>query len=343
MKVVPYRRGVIAWLIITASLIVAIVSVGGLTRLTGSGLSMVDWRPLMGVIPPLSVAAWQETFALYQQFPEYQVLRPNMTLAEFQFIFWWEYGHRMLARVIGLVIGIPFLWMMVKREIPGWLRRRAGVFTGLVVLQALMGWYMVKSGLVAEPSVSHFRLAAHLLLAIILLQCVLCTVADLYASAVKKVRLFPWCIGILVAVGIQVIYGAFTAGLKAGYLFATYPKMAGVWLPQAALNQGGIVTNVLYNPVMIQWVHRHAGLVLLLITGVLCLRLWQAQDVAVITKRYASGVIGVMGVQVLLGIATLVFHMPLLLAAAHQLVGVVLVSLVVLLCHSAYYCYEDHR
>ncbi|MBT3710151.1 MAG: heme A synthase, partial [Gammaproteobacteria bacterium] len=164
---------IIIWLIMVCSMVVLMIVVGGITRLTGSGLSMVDWRPIMGVLPPISEVEWNTVFLAYQQFPEYQQINKNITLEEFKGIFYWEYGHRVLGRLIGLVFFLPFLAFVVMGKVRGSLAIKLSIGLVLGGLQGLMGWYMVKSGLVDIPRVSHYRLAAHLLLAMLIL-CYLC-------------------------------------------------------------------------------------------------------------------------------------------------------------------------
>ncbi|MFA5569565.1 MAG: COX15/CtaA family protein, partial [Trueperaceae bacterium] len=188
------RRHVVVWLWLGAALTFSMLVVGGVTRLTQSGLSIVEWEPLVGVVPPLNEAQWQDAFAQYQRFPEYRQLRPDMTLAEYKTIFYWEYAHRLLARFIGVVFLVPFLFFWARGYLKGPLARRLLLLFGLGALQGLMGWFMVASGLVDRPSVAHERLAAHLLLAFTIFAFCLWTAADLLPKRreASRSRLYGW-------------------------------------------------------------------------------------------------------------------------------------------------------
>ena len=228
-----HRQIIGGWLIVTAIVVFAMVVVGGITRLTQSGLSMVEWDPLFGIFPPIGVEGWQTVFDKYQQFPEYQKINFGMSLEEFKFIFWWEYGHRVLGRIIGLVFFVPFAFFLVK----GWLNRQWSLrFAGLLVLgglQGVLGWYMVVSGLVDDPHVSQYRLTAHLILAAVIYALLLWHAFDfmfstrqpLFNSAVFWTGLLP-CVVLL-----MIVTGGFVAGTKAGFIINTFPTMNGEWIP----------------------------------------------------------------------------------------------------------------
>ncbi|HTL11198.1 MAG TPA: COX15/CtaA family protein, partial [Bdellovibrionota bacterium] len=236
-------RAVLRWLYILCGLILGIVTVGGITRLTQSGLSMVDWRLFMDMLPPLTHDDWLRTFAKYQQYPQYLKENAGMTLEQFKFIFFWEYIHRMYGRVIGLFYMFPLIYWAVRRELNRPLGLRLAGGFGFVCLQGFVGWFMVKSGLVNEPRVSHFRLATHLGLALALLAYHAWLALDLrealgLAKAPKKKTLWTadllWIGRILLAVVcLQILWGAFTAGLRAGWGYNTFPTMDGQWIPDA--------------------------------------------------------------------------------------------------------------
>ncbi len=293
------RRQVVAWLWLGAALTFAMLVVGGVTRLTQSGLSMVEWEPLVGVVPPLNEAQWDEAFAQYQRYPEYQKLRPDMTLAEYKTIFYWEYAHRLLARTIGLVFLVPFVLFWALGYLKGPLTRRLLLLFGLGALQGLMGWLMVASGLVDRPSVAHERLAAHLLLAFSIFAVCLWTAADLIpkgrdrthalprqalprdpvpTAGVATRRLHGWLIVFGVVLVLQVTYGAFVAGLDAGLAFNTYPLMAGGWWPPAAWHLEPPLRNLLDNIATVQWIHRTLPLLLLLMAAGLVVAMWQRRQ-----------------------------------------------------------------
>jgi heme a synthase len=305
-----------------------VLVVGGITRLTLSGLSIVDWKPLMGVIPPLNEAQWQQTFDLYRQFPEYQTWRRGMTLSEFKFIFFWEYLHRLLARGIGLVFLVPFVVFWVR----GWLTRpllkRALLLFALGGMQGVLGWLMVSSGLVDRPSVSHYRLAAHLSLAFLIFGGAVWLARDLAsrgsalvdAGARRLMMRGIAAVGVLMAV--QIVWGAFVAGLRAGKWYPTFPLMGGRLVP-AELSAATFLTDMLANPVIVQWVHRVLGTLLLLAAIALFVRV-RARVAGATLRSYAAAFAGLVAVQYGLGIATLLYLVPVSLGVIHQATAMVL-------------------
>jgi heme a synthase len=323
------RRGPLrAWLWSVAAMTFGVLVVGGITRLTLSGLSIVDWKPLMGVIPPLNEAQWQQTFDLYRQFPEYQTWRRGMTLSEFKFIFFWEYLHRLLARGIGLVFLVPFVVFWVR----GWLTRpllkRALLLFALGGMQGVLGWLMVSSGLVDRPSVSHYRLAAHLSLAFLIFGGAVWLARDLAsrgsalvdAGARRLMMRGIAAVGVLMAV--QIVWGAFVAGLRAGKWYPTFPLMGGRLVP-AELSAATFLTDMLANPVIVQWVHRVLGTLLLLAAIALFVRV-RARVAGATLRSYAAAFAGLVAVQYGLGIATLLYLVPVSLGVIHQATAMVL-------------------
>lgn len=318
----------------------AILVVGGITRLTQSGLSIVEWAPLVGVVPPLNEAQWEEAFAAYQRYPEYQQLRPDMTLAEYKTIFFWEYVHRLLARTIGVVFVVPFAWFWARGYLRAPLAKRLLVLFGLGALQGFMGWFMVASGLVDRPSVAHERLAAHLVLAFSIFAVCVWTAADLLprpsrfraagpsaADARQAGDLRGWLVAFGVLFGIQVVYGAFVAGLDAGFAFNTYPLMAGSWLPPAAWHLEPAIRNLIDNIATVQWIHRTLPVLLLVVSVVLVVRSLRARDGSgsePTDPRWAAALLVFVLVQAGLGIATLVLFVPIWLAVLHQAVALAL-------------------
>lgn len=327
------RRHLRAWLWTGAGLTILIVIIGGITRLTQSGLSIVDWDPIMGVIPPLSQAEWQEAFDRYRQFPEYQKLRAGMTLGEFQFIFFWEYVHRLAARLIGVAFLVPFLFFWARGYLNPPLRRRLLLLFGLGALQGFMGWFMVASGLVDVPRVSHYRLAAHLSIALLIFASCVWLVRELgdfaeYALPVEEARRrwslrWAWALGALLAV--QILWGAFVAGLDAGLIFNTFPLMDGGLLPPQALGMEPALRNLVENPVTVQWVHRVLGTVLLVAAiGVAIGARRGAADAR--SARLSLAIAALVCVQYALGIATLLLAVPVSLGVAHQVTAVVILG-----------------
>ena len=306
--------------------IFAMIVVGGVTRLTHSGLSMVDWKPVMGFIPPLSDSQWQETFDAYKLYPEYQKVNKGMSLGEFKNIFYWEYGHRVLGRSIGLVFIVPFvlLWLQGKIEKP--LAPRLMIALLLGGLQGLMGWYMVMSGLIDTPRVSHYRLAAHLILALVILSYLFWVILDLRETQKFDVsRGFrTLCLLVLGLVALQILFGAFTAGLRAGLGFNTFPLMDGRLIAEAATMMTPLWVNFFENGAMVQFVHRWLGTLLLLLVIILF-----ATAVLGDVPRRLMVVCGLLAAatitQFVLGVFTLVNYVPIILASSHQ--GVACLSL----------------
>lgn len=312
------------WLGVMIALVLLMVAVGGLTRLTGSGLSMVDWKPIMGAFPPLNQADWQDHFNAYQQYPEYKVLRPDMTLDQFKSIFIWEYAHRVLGRLIGVVFLLPYLFFLVRKKIPEGYQVKIFVAFLLGGAQGLLGWYMVKSGLVDNPRVSHFRLAAHFCLALVVMAYLYWNLLSLVArrpegdppAGHKLIRIGVHIWSLLFAV--QMVWGAFVAGLDAGYVFNTFPKMMGQWIPPGFHAMTPLWSNYLNNPATVQFIHRVLGG--LLLVGVL--DLWASAfllKVSSAVRRNISILSVLVLVQVVFGIATLVMHMPVTIASFHQI------------------------
>ena len=317
------RKAVRSWFWSGAILIFTMVVVGGITRLTDSGLSMSDWSLIMGAIPPMNEAEWLAAFERYKEFPQYQQLNAGMSLAEFKTIFFWEYLHRLLGRLIGLVFLIPFAFFWIRGYFNSKTLRRAWVLFGLGALQGAMGWIMVKSGLVDVPYVSHYRLTIHLLLAMLLFGFCIWYALDLYgkdeptkkSSDLSSLR--RWSIGLLVLFIAQVIWGAFTAGLDAGYIYNTFPTMNGDWVPQGTWTLQPVLANFVEHPGTVQWMHRILGTLL----GVATIGFWwrnRNADVGHLLKEKARILLGMMLTQYVLGILTVITHVQLLIGVVHQ-------------------------
>jgi heme a synthase len=317
------------WLWSIAALTLCVLIVGGVTRLTQSGLSIVDWQPLMGVVPPLTDAQWQEKFDLYRQYPEYQLLRRGMTLDEFRFIFFWEYLHRLAARMIGVVFLVPFIYFAVRRRLNRQLAVRALGLFALGAAQGVLGWIMVRSGLVDRPSVSHYRLAAHLSLAFVIFGAAVWLARDLaldraraaLAAATRRTLLRGVAVvGALLAV--QVVWGAFVAGLRAGKMYNTFPLMGGRLVPREVAALEPLWQNFVANPVTVQWTHRVLGT--LLAAGVVWLHLAVVRtDIAGLSRRFSTALLALVVVQYLLGVATLLLAVPVALGVLHQVAAMV--------------------
>lgn len=334
----PRNRPVILWLQFLCFAILVMIAIGGITRLTESGLSIVKWEPLMGALPPLNEAQWQERFAQYQAYPEYLVLKPDMTLAQFKGIFFWEYFHRLWGRSIGMFFLLPFVGFLITGHVRGALAGR--LFTAFVLggLQGALGWFMVKSGLVDLPRVSHFRLAAHLMLAMGLFAYLYWLVLDLKRGDRMPVpvscglRRFAWALLFLVSV--QVAYGAFTAGLDAGYQFNTFPKMMGYWVPPGLVALDPAWLSFVSHPAAVQFVHRCLGWVLALSVTIFW---WSSRKQGF--RGAPDFLLGAVALQFVLGVLTLVLNVPITIAVAHQVnASLVLAALLAVLQGSASPC-----
>ena len=320
-------KGVVFWLLIGCFLVMVMVVVGGLTLLTHSGLSMVQWSLFMEIIPPLSVSDWEKTFQLYQLTPEFKLKNYHFTLEEFKAIFWWEYIHRMIGRLIGLVFIFPFCYFLLKKRIRKGLIRKLLLACVLGALQAGMGWFMVKSGLVKDPSVSHYRLAAHLIIAFILYGYLLWLVLDeCYSDRFKIKTVYLRPVGVLIFLTLfQIVFGAFISGLKAGLVYNTFPMMGDRWIAESvifAFEKNGMIS-FFENLASVQLVHRYLGLMVLI--GALYLWLQRPKQTLNMEQAYSLKFLLIaVSLQVLLGIFTLLYAVPIGLAAIHQLGALVL-------------------
>jgi cytochrome c oxidase assembly protein subunit 15 len=329
----PRPLAIARWLWCVAVLVVAIVAVGGITRLTESGLSITEWKPLTGAIPPLTLAQWQAEFAAYQRIPQYtEVNGPaGMTLAQYQFIYFWEWLHRLIARVIGMAFALPLAWFWLRGAIPPGYKLRLLGLLALGGLQGVVGWWMVSSGLGADADVkvAHFRLAAHLLTALVTLGALVWTALDLRALARGEpaARLTRFGALTLAALLIQLFYGALVAGMRAGYVagsgwfnWQAWPTMQGHLLPEGIVWSQGLGHALFSDPFLTHFIHRWWAWVVVALLVVLGRKLRK------LGARPASiAVHCAFGTQVLLGIATVYSGVALWLAVLHQLTGALLV------------------
>ena len=313
-------RAVAAWLFLCAALTFAIVVVGGVTRLTESGLSITEWQPLVGALPPLTPSDWEALFARYRETPQFHQVFAEIGLEGFKRIFWWEYSHRLLGRTVGLAFLLPFLFFLFKRKLSAELARKlAGIFA-LGALQGAMGWYMVKSGLVDDPRVSHFRLTAHLGLALLIFSCEFWLALDVLSSHEgRKPRTLS--LVVLGAVFLMALSGGFVAGLRAGHAYNSFPLMNGRLFPDELWQLEPWWRNFLWNVATVQFVHRAIFWVLLLLVPSLWFQLKHTG------ARLASHhLLGMFLLQATLGICTLLLAVPVPLAAAHQAGAVLLLA-----------------
>ncbi|MDQ3191038.1 MAG: COX15/CtaA family protein [Bacteroidota bacterium] len=317
-------KPIIVWLFTGCALIFLMVVIGGITRLTQSGLSIVEWNLLMGTIPPFTEQAWHDLFLKYQQSPQYQLVNTHFSLEEFKSIFWWEYIHRLFGRFIGLVFFIPFVYFLIKKKINSSLLKKLLLIFALGGFQGVLGWYMVKSGLVKDPAVSHYRLASHLITAFITFGFVFWVALGLIQREKAQESnfspvLFGSSILLFFVLSFQIVYGAFVAGLKAGYSYTTFPKMGEEWIAESigfAYGKMGFIS-IFENPATVQFIHRYTAYVIVLLVGLIFylskksrmnLRIQKAVNLLVITVV----------IQFLLGVFTLVYSVPVVLGVLHQ-------------------------
>jgi cytochrome c oxidase assembly protein subunit 15 len=315
-------RALTLWLLSVAFLVFLMVVVGGITRLTESGLSITEWRPVTGALPPLSQADWEHAFRLYQATPEYQQINRGMNLADFKFIFFWEWFHRLLGRLVGLAYALPLVWFAVKRRIPDGYGWRLTVLLALGGLQGVIGWWMVVSGLSQRTDVSHFRLAVHLMLALFILALLVWTALDLNRG---KSRLTARTAGLLSVLAVQILFGAWTAGLNAGLAADDWPLMNGRVFPEVAVSLHAIA----YDPFLIHWIHRWWAWVTVAALIVL------ARLAKPIDRTASIALHSAFGVQIILGIATVMTGVNIALAVLHQAVGALVVASAAWSAHAA--------
>jgi cytochrome c oxidase assembly protein subunit 15 len=327
-----HDRAISLWLWALFATLFVLVLIGGITRLTDSGLSMVDWRPLMGALPPLGEAQWQEVFRAYQASPQFAQVNPWMELDDFKRIFFWEYVHRLMGRLIGLVAFVPWLYFSLRKRLEAWLSLRVVMAIVLGGAQGLLGWYMVRSGLVDRPEVSHLRLAAHLLLAFFIAQWILFALLDLRFGRVRLsvTRANLPVLGLWSLVAVQILYGAFMAGTGAGVLFPSFPDMNGLYAPGPFFPHASLTQNLLYSPVAIHYTHRALGFALLAFAAWVLL-VQRRSQLSPDWAQYQFAL--VLLLQFALGAATALYRAPLPLAIAHQAGAFALACSATLLAH----------
>lgn len=340
---VAHNRSVALWLLFVSCTVVGMVTLGGWVRLTGSGLSMVDWHVVTGVVPPLSEADWERTFGDYKRTPEYRKINIGMTMDEYRAIYYREYIHRIAGRIAGLGVALPLLLFLIKGVIP-W--RRSVPYLGIGVLfafQGLMGWIMVQSGLVDMPHVSHLRLTLHLMLAVALLGACLWLAFDRLRSAdngivvvhpenvVSSPTTTTLSLALLVSVCVQIALGGLMAGLKAGHVSATFPQIRGQWVPDGLGAASPWLSNLFANALTVHFEHRWFAFVILIL-GVL---LWRQarRDGASLLPSCVALFVAICCGQILLGIATIVWGVPISTALIHQLTGLALFGLALFIHH----------
>ena len=325
-------RIVAGWLFVVAAMVLMMVVLGGVTRLTHSGLSMVDWRPVTGWLPPMGESAWMEAFEKYKAFPQYQKLNMGMSLEEFQAIYWPEFLHRVWGRIIGLAFFIPFVFFILRGWVKGLLAKRLFVLFVLGGLQGGMGWFMVKSGMVDQPDVSQYRLTAHLGLAIILYGYLIWTALGVLGRGLERayadLKPVKRSRGLMVLIFVTILSGGFVAGLDAGFIYNTFPLMDGALIPEGLLEVTPLYLNPFENIITVQFDHR----ILAVSTFILVLLFWNWMRRLNLSHGSVSAcnmLAAIMTLQVVLGITTLLLVIPVTIAAIHQAVAVIVFGAVV--------------
>lgn len=320
-------RPVAVWLFVLCAMVFVMVVIGGLTRLTGSGLSMVEWKPLMGWLPPMSEAGWVATFQKYKLFPEYQQKNAGMTLAGFKGIFWLEYIHRVWGRLIGVAFALPFVWFWFRGRFPRRMAPRLALLFVLGAAQGLLGWWMVKSGLADRPEVSQYRLVAHLTLALLIYALMFWTALRCWDGEGEGAPAPYWSVsaatGVLVLVALTMVSGGFVAGLDAGLTYNTFPLMDGRWVPPSAWGNG--IVDAFEHVTTVQFNHRVLAMATLLaVIALYCFGFFVRLQGR---SRIAHHVLFAAALaQVIIGIATLVMVVPVALGALHQAGALVLLT-----------------
>jgi len=309
------------WLLLGCLLVFVMVIVGGITRLTGSGLSMVDWHLMMDAIPPLNEEQWYGKFEAYKLFPEYQIVNYHFTLEEFKAIFFWEWLHRLLGRLIGVVFIVPYIYFLLKKKLSKKLIIQTTILLGMGALQGFIGWWMVKSGLVKDPDVSHFRLATHLITAFLTFAYTFWVALGLLEPKIdfstKFLDIKKWLNLLLILLIVQIVYGAFVAGLNAGFIMNTWPKMGGQWINDAVFAIKPLWKNFTEGLAGVQFIHRYLALI---IVGIIVF-LWvkaAMQQVNIAQQNGLKILLLIVFIQFLLGVFTLIYAVPLWLGVVHQ-------------------------
>ena len=323
MLQIHQKKDIFLWLLSSCILLILLIWVGGLTRLTGSGLSITEWELFSGILPPLNQNKWNEYFDLYKQIPEYKKINYGMSLSEFKFIFWWEYIHRVLARFFVLFYIIPFVYFFLKNKI-----RKNEIYFFLLIfifflLQGFMGWYMVKSGLVSDTDVSHYRLAAHLSLAIIIYCMIFWSLLNYKKKIFLNYKIATFLIlFLIILILVQIIWGAFTSGLNAGLLYQTWPLMNEQFIANDVNIKNIISIESLSNPSYVQLLHRLLAYFIILYTFSIYFFYFRRMN---ITKPFKL-IFFAICIQVVLGIFTLISNLNIYLASLHQIGSILLIS-----------------
>jgi heme a synthase len=347
MSVAAPERAIRLWLLVCCGMIGLMALIGAITRLTESGLSIVQWEPVKDMLPPLTEAAWAQAFAEYKTIPQYRLLNQGMSLTDFQAIYFWEWLHRLWGRLIGLVYALPFAWFAWRHRLPRPLLKKLWLGLALGGLQGGVGKFMVASGLSELVYVSHYRLALHLGLALTIYAYLLWVALGLHAPSAPALPVVAPPVAPRVAAALRrhgwvalgcfaltLLWGAFVAGLKAGWVYNSFPLMAGAWLPDAAWTLQPLWLNALANTALVQFMHRWIAVTSGMVIWWWCWRLWRAGLAAGLPeRRWLLALSGMVGLQIGLGILTLLYAVPILLGTLHQAGAITLLTLLIIQQH----------
>lgn len=326
----PYKS-IIYWLFSGCLLIFLMVIIGGITRLTNSGLSMVDWKLIMGMIPPLNEQEWIDTFNQYKKFPEYKEVNFMFALEDFKAIFFWEYLHRLIGRIIGIVFIVPFLYFLIKKKFTKRLMNQCLIILGMGAFQGFLGWWMVKSGLVNNPDVSHYRLAIHLITAFLTFAYTFWVALGLIHYKEERPNIPSMRKGVFILFVItvlQIVYGAFVAGLNAGFSINTWPKMGDVWIAETVTAMEPLWTNFVDGIGGVQFIHRYLAYI---VVGIILFLVFKSSkyELNTMQKKSLMLLVFVVFIQFLLGIFTLLYAVPVWLGVTHQVGAFLLLGVIV--------------
>ena len=336
MNVAPDERPIVLWLVVCFVMVVAMIAIGAITRLTESGLSMVEWRPLIGALPPVGEAEWRRLFDLYRETSEYRIENPGMGLAEFKTIFWWEYVHRLWGRAIGLAFGLPLAWFVIRRRVPQGMAPHLILLFVLGGMQGVIGWWMVKSGFVDRHDVSQYRLTIHLALALLILGYMLWLVLGMTGRGARRAApagLRRLGLATFAAAALTALSGGLVAGLGAGMDYNTWPLMAGELVPAGLFDTSPWWLGAFEAPLTVQFDHR----VMAYLTAAMVLWFWvqiRRAGIGSGGRRAANALLLMVALQILLGISTLLLVVPIPLAVLHQMGAVALFCLALWAVHA---------
>ena len=334
-----YTKFINYWLISLMSLIALIIIVGGLTRLTDSGLSITTWDVFKGILPPLTIHQWEDAFQLYKEIPQYYMLNSNMSMSEFKVIFYWEYGHRILGRILGLFFLIPFIFIYFNKILSKEYNLNFFILFFLILIQGTVGWYMVKSGLVENTTVSHFRLAVHLNLALILFSAIFWYYLNINSKVnkiffdFKKRNILPKIF--ILFIFLQITFGAFTSGLDAGKVYQTWPLMNNYFFPDDITLNTLSISQIFNEPSFVQFIHRNLAYIIFLYVLTMSFLIFYKKEKYMYKSTYF--LLSMIFIQVLLGILTLLSGAMIWIASLHQ------VSTILLLISSIYFYYNSFK